>query len=425
MQFIPLDPPRRFPVGVREIIYLKDCGRVALEPDEQVTFVTASGAEYDVVRKSWGYYATPSLNARLPNFGLKSALVRSGERLYLLLIEESKLREFYAYLAAQGMEIIEWLDQSVRCKVQGFSPNTQPSVSSAQHLLCSGPISPCRFCTSPHYALIFVYDAPPAGETSFPLVSGEAYHREMWQCQGCGHFVNRHGFDLRRLYEGGYVDATYNGDKLLATFQKIMSLPPERSDNYQRVQRIMRYIRERERDGEKNGAGEEERSVSSFSTSPPTLLDVGAGLCVFPARMREEGWECTALDPDPRAVAHAREHVGVQGRRGDFLTTADLGTYDLITFNKVLEHVEDPISMLRKSRQHLRSGGVVYVELPDGETAAREGAGREEFFLEHFHVFSMTSLSLLAMRAGFSAQCLERVREPSGKFTLCAFFTSL
>jgi len=286
-------------------------------------------------------------------------------------------------------------------------------------------MSPCCFCASPNYALIFVYDAPPAGETIFPLVSGEAYHREIWQCQGCGHFVNRHQLDLRRLYEGGYVDATYSGGRLLATFQKIMSLPPEHSDNYQRVQRIMRYMHERERKSAKNAAEGETRSLSPFSASLPTLLDVGAGLCVFPARMKDEGWECTALDPDPRAVAHAREHVGVQGKCGDFLTTAELGTYDLITFNKVLEHVEDPISMLRKSRQHLRPDGVVYVELPDGEAAASEGAGREEFFLEHFHVFSMTSLSLLAMRAGFSAQCLERVREPSGKFTLCAFFTQL
>jgi hypothetical protein len=137
--------------------------------------------------------------------------------------------------------------------------------------------------------------------------------------------------------------------------------------------------------------------------------------------MKEEGWECTALDPDPRTAAHAQRHVGVHAVCGDFFSTSQLQTYDLITFNKVLEHVENPVEMLRKSQAHLRVQGVVYVELPDGEAAAADGAGREEFFIEHLHVFSMPSFCLLARQAGFSIDCIERVREPSTKYTLRAF----
>jgi hypothetical protein len=66
----------------------------------------------------------------------------------------------------------------------------------------------------------------------------------------------------------------------------------------------------------------------------------------------------------------------------------------------------------------------VYVELPDGEAAAADGAEREEFFIEHSHVFSMSSLCLLARQAGFSADCIERVHEPSTKYTLRAFLRS-
>jgi SAM-dependent methyltransferase len=134
--------------------------------------------------------------------------------------------------------------------------------------------------------------------------------------------------------------------------------------------------------------------------------------------MKEEGWECTALDPDPRAVEHAQLHVGVKAICGDFMTVWDLGLYDLITFNKVLEHVPDPVGMLSKSREHLREGGLVYVEVPDGELAMVEGPEREEFFIEHRCAFSMTSLSLLARQAGFATQLIERVREPSSKYTL-------
>jgi hypothetical protein len=94
-----------------------------------------------------------------------------------------------------------------------------------------------------------------------------------------------------------------------------------------------------------------------------------------------------------------------------------------VTFNKVLEHVEDPVAMLARSRDLLRPRGAVYVEVPDGELAARDpdGPNREEFFIEHLCAFSMTSLCLLAGRAGFVPVRAERLREPSGKYTLYAF----
>jgi SAM-dependent methyltransferase len=364
VKYLPVDPPRVFPVGVREVTHLKDCARVALEPDEQVTFVTGSGTEYDVVRKTWGYYATPSLNHRLPGFGLKPVLTRSGDRLYLLLVEATQEAQFHAYLQAQGMEVVCWLDQVPGSTFQ--VSNTQHPAPSTRHP------GPCSLCNSTLHSLVFTYDAPPAGETNFPLRAGEEYYREIWQCQRCGHFTNRHQLDLRELY------------------------------------RILRYMHDL-------------RNGRTGCETTPTVLDVGSGLCVFLQRMKEEGWECTALDPDPRTVVHARQHVGVRAICGNFFTAPQLSSYDLITFNKVLEHVENPAVMLQKSRQHLRPDSVVYVEVPDGEAAAVEGAGREEFFIEHAGAFSLTSLSLLASQAGFSVRCIERVQEPSSKYTLRAF----
>ncbi|MBA3502719.1 MAG: class I SAM-dependent methyltransferase, partial [Deltaproteobacteria bacterium] len=83
-------------------------------------------------------------------------------------------------------------------------------------------------------------------------------------------------------------------------------------------------------------------------------------------------------------------------------------------------HVEDPIALLASAKSVVND--FVYVELPDGEAAAREeGFGREEFFVEHFHVFSVASFAQLAERAGFEVDAIERLREPSSKYTLRAF----
>lgn len=46
---------------------------------------------------------------------------------------------------------------------------------------------------------------------------------------------------------------------------------------------------------------------------------------------------------------------------------------------------------------------------------------RQEFFIVHLHIFSMASLALMIDRAGFRALRIERLREPSGKYTLWAF----
>jgi hypothetical protein len=103
------------------------------------------------------------------------------------------------------------------------------------------------------------------------------------------------------------------------------------------------------------------------------------------------------------------------------MASQGLGRFDVVTFNKVLEHVTDPVSMLARSAQHLCEDGFVYIELPDGEAALAEGPQRQEFFIDHWHVFSAASLALLATRAGFRLQALERLHEPSGKYTLRAF----
>jgi SAM-dependent methyltransferase len=240
------------------------------------------------------------------------------------------------------------------------------------------------------------YDARPDGETPFDL-GGAEYERSYLRCEGCGHLSSHHELDLSTLYSGAYMDATYGGDRLARTYERIMSLPPERSDNVQRVRRLVGWL------------GPSGRA-----------LDVGSGLGVFPARMKEAGWSCTALDPDPRATAHARETVGVEAVEADFMAAGDLGSYDLVTFNKVLEHVEDPVSMLARAKGLLAPGASVYVELPDGEAAAAESYAREEFFIEHLHVFSMASLCILAARAGLPVAHAERLREPSGKYTLAA-----
>ena len=112
MKFKETIPPRAFDVGESRSIEIFDCAQVELAPNEQITLKTESGTEYDIVRKSWGYYATPSLNGRLKFLGLKSALVKSpSSKFYVLLVEIGE-EEFQKYLKSEELTIIFWLDNT-------------------------------------------------------------------------------------------------------------------------------------------------------------------------------------------------------------------------------------------------------------------------------------------------------------------------
>jgi 2-polyprenyl-3-methyl-5-hydroxy-6-metoxy-1,4-benzoquinol methylase len=263
-------------------------------------------------------------------------------------------------------------------------------------------------CSGRHLTEAFVYDAPPIGEIRFALPTAQ-YARAYDRCSLCGHWFGRHAIDLAALYESGYVDATYGGpDGMRARLEHVLALPPERSDNAGRVARLVAFTRAR----------------FGPTTAQRRLLDVGAGIGVFPAAMKAAGWNVIAVEPDPRTAAHLRDAVGITAHAVPIeeLASMKIGPVDAITFNKVLEHVEDPVTMLAAARPLLGAGGFIYVEVPNGDGAASYGPGREEFFIEHHHVFSAASTVMMAARAGLATLAVERLREPSGKFTLRAFF---
>jgi len=112
MKVIEKKPAREFEVGFEKKITIKDCGSILLKDNEQITFLTNEGKEYDVTRKDWGFYATPSVNSRLKEQGFKTALVRNSiGQWYIMLVEKDKIDKFQTYLREEKNEVVEWLDE--------------------------------------------------------------------------------------------------------------------------------------------------------------------------------------------------------------------------------------------------------------------------------------------------------------------------
>lgn len=137
-----------------------------------------------------------------------------------------------------------------------------------------------------------------------------------------------------------------------------------------------------------------------------SILDVGCGRGILPALMRERGWEAQGLEFSETAARHARDELGLPIFVGDFLQSpyAD-DSFDTIVLWHVLEHVPDPVAMIRRAHQILRPGGLLVIAVPNFESLQARWTGRHWFHLDvprHYHHFGLSVLRRLLTSNGFS-----------------------
>lgn len=102
---------RIFKVGNKKNISIKHVANIILSNNEQVTFLINKNKEYDIVKKDWGFYATPSINGRLIDNNYKTALVKNRDlKLYILIVQKNKMKIFKKYLKVNNLKIIIWLN---------------------------------------------------------------------------------------------------------------------------------------------------------------------------------------------------------------------------------------------------------------------------------------------------------------------------
>lgn len=96
------------------------------------------------------------------------------------------------------------------------------------------------------------------------------------------------------------------------------------------------------------------------------LLDVGCGAGSLLQAALERGWEVSGIEPNPEFVAVARARgLGIhQGTLDDNFHTDR--PFDVVTAIAVLEHVVDPVAILRGARRVSRQGSFLFVEVPNG-----------------------------------------------------------
>jgi SAM-dependent methyltransferase len=136
------------------------------------------------------------------------------------------------------------------------------------------------------------------------------------------------------------------------------------------------------------------RDVTRHFPKDATLLDVGCG----------SGWladhfpNYTGIDSSPEAVAAARAHGRnvIEGNVDEPLPFEDV-QFDAIVVKDLLEHVRDPVAVVKEVRRVLRPGGRVFASSPDAQRWVWDD-------YTHRRPFTRKSFRLLFADQGFEVE---------------------
>lgn len=134
------------------------------------------------------------------------------------------------------------------------------------------------------------------------------------------------------------------------------------------------------------------------------LLDVGCGDGRMLELASQLGWSATGLEIDPAAVRSARSR-GLDAVEGSYVRLSEYSNeVDCIICSHVLEHVHDPIDLLRRIKVALKDGGILLLATPNASSEMRRHFGDAWRGLEaprHLCIPSMRQLESVLCEMGF------------------------
>ena len=221
-------------------------------------------------------------------------------------------------------------------------------------------------------------------------------------CPTCGSDRGRPELekDHMQLLRCGVCDLVY----VSPTFDEAHYREVYASQEYQEIVRDL-GIKSHEYRVERFGRERVELMARHLDAARPRYLDVGCSTGFVVEAARNAGWDAIGLDLNPSAIEFGRA-------RGLDLRTAsledevfDAESFAAVSLFDVLEHLHDPVRTLRRCARLLRPGGIVFLYVPNYDSASRLLMGKDAHFIwptHHLNYYTPATIRDLMAREGLT-----------------------
>jgi SAM-dependent methyltransferase len=139
------------------------------------------------------------------------------------------------------------------------------------------------------------------------------------------------------------------------------------------------------------------------------ILDIGSGPGFFLLNGKNRGWQVKGIEPSIEAAEHS-QGLGLDVDNIYFTeqTAPTLGSFDAINMGEVLEHIPNPIALLKLVHARLNVDGLVCIIVPNDfnpfQLILRDHLGFDPWWVSpphHINYFDFKSLEGLITKCGF------------------------
>jgi 2-polyprenyl-3-methyl-5-hydroxy-6-metoxy-1,4-benzoquinol methylase len=153
------------------------------------------------------------------------------------------------------------------------------------------------------------------------------------------------------------------------------------------------------------------------------LLEIGIGSGSFLEYARSQGFSPLGCDLSPALCRQIQHTTGIEIHCGTLESLPSQKSFDVVVMNHVLEHVPEPIALLKAVRARLNQGGLLHLAVPNVASWEAQMSGWNCYQPYHLTYFAPSTLRATVEKAGFSILKVTTHESFSGWFL--AIFHSL
>jgi len=151
--------------------------------------------------------------------------------------------------------------------------------------------------------------------------------------------------------------------------------------------------------------------VAGLVDKKSSIADIGSGYGFFINEMRRRGFNATGLEGSEERVSISRDLTPAKVIHLNLYSDySDIGVFDCLVLFQVLEHMREPVKILKTLKKHLKPGAKLVIEVPNfNDHMLKTNKAYRNFYWQKAHVsyFNSCVLAKVLRKAGFQKYTIQ------------------